>query len=290
MLPKIFKNKYLSKEQQIKRSFIKGLAISILLIVIIIVFYQTLVIPKVKKSERIRVINNIEKEKEKEVRGYILTKNVNQGDRINIERDLREITLPKELMPDNCSSKEKIKDKVVKMDLQSKTVITDSVLLQKEDRLTQDLRKQDYAHFILNKNLQKGNYIDVRLKKKDGSDFVVVSKKQVLDLNGSSIVIKINDSERSYINNATVEASVTGATLYTTIYVDPQNQVPAQIDYEINKNIKSLIKNNPNVVKSAEQELQNRNGNQNSNENTTNNNQNNNSNNGKPQFIEGGSH
>lgn len=282
MLRKIFSAKYLSKEQQIKRSFIKGLLVSVVLIAGVVVVYQVVIIPQAKRNEKIRVMNNIEKEKGKEIIGYQLIKDIKQGDPIDVEKDVKKISLPKELMPDNCiSDKNKLKGKVARMALSPKTTITNSMLLENEDILTQDLRKQDYSHILLNKNLQKGNCVDIRLKKKDGTDYIVAAKKQVLDLNGTTMVTKINDTERSYINNATVEASVTGATLYTTIYVDPENQAPAEVTYVINDNIKNMIKNNPNIIKNAEQDLQNKNTPQNAQ-------QSNSSSDSKPQFVEGG--
>jgi hypothetical protein len=148
---------------------------------------------------------------------------------------------------------------VLRIDTNSKTQLTSSMITDNNNVVTNDLRKQDYSCFTLNKNLTKGAYVDIRLKKKDGSDYVVASKKQVIDLNGSTMITEINENERDYINNAIVYASLTGATLYTTIYVDPVNQNAAPITYQPSTDIKNMISSNPNVVKDAQSNLQSQN-------------------------------
>ncbi len=81
------------------------------------------------------------------------------------------------------------------------------------------------------------------------------------------MITNITEKERNYINNSTVLASLTGAVLYTTIYVDPENQPPAKITYEINKNIKEIIEKDPNIIRSSQEELKNRINQENNNDN-----------------------
>ena len=253
----MLKKTYLTKEQQIKRSFKKGLIVSFIIVIGVVMLYQFHIIPQVKKSEKSKILVDLSKE-ENQINIIALNKDINQGELIT-EDMIKTVTYDKELLPtDILKDREEIEDKVARMNLKANTIVTNSMLLEREDVLTSDLRKQDFDHILLNVNLQPGNFIDIRYRKKDGSDFVVASKKKILDRNDGIMITNITEKERNYINNSTVLASLTGAVLYTTIYVDPENQPPAKITYEINKNIKEIIEKDPNIIRSSQEELKNR--------------------------------
>lgn len=262
----MLKKTYLTKEQQIKRSFKKGLIVSFIIVIGVVILYQFYIIPEVKKSEKSKLLAGLSK-KESQMSIIALNKDINQGELIT-EDMIRTVTYDKELLPtDILKDREEIEDKVARMNLKANTIVTNSMLLEREDILTADLRKQDFDHILLNVNLQPGNFIDIRYRKKDGSDFVVASKKKILDRNDGIMITNITEKERNYINNSTVLASLTGAVLYTTIYVDPENQPPAKITYEINKNVKEIIEKDPNVIRSSQEELKNRINQENNNDN-----------------------
>lgn len=262
----MLKKTYLTKEQQIKRSFKKGIIVSFIIVIGVVMLYQFYIIPQVKKSEKSKVLIDLSKE-ENQMNIIALNKDINQGELIT-EDMIKTVTYDKELLPtDILKDKEEIEDKVARMNLKANTIVTNSMLLEREDVLTSDLRKQDFDHILLNVNLQPGNFIDIRYRKKDGSDFVVASKKKILDRNDGIMITNITEKERNYINNSTVLASLTGAVLYTTIYVDPENQPPAKITYEINKNIKEIIEKDPNIIRSSQEELKNRINQENNNDN-----------------------
>ncbi|HAG44320.1 MAG TPA: hypothetical protein DCL31_14600 [Clostridium sp.] len=236
----MLKKTYLTKEQQIKRSFKKGIIVSFIIVIGVVMLYQFYIIPRVKKSEKSKILIDLSKE-ENQMNIIALNKDINQGELIT-EDMIKTVTYDKELLPtDILKDREEIEDKVARMNLKANTIVTNSMLLEREDVLTSDLRKQDFDHILLNVNLQPGNFIDIRYRKKDGSDFVVASKKKILDRNDGIMITNITEKERNYINNSTVLASLTGAVLYTTIYVDPENQPPAKITYEINTDIKKFL-------------------------------------------------
>lgn len=254
----MFKKKtYQTKEQQIKRSFRKGLAVSLIIVVATVGTYQVYVIPKIKAKEKKLALEKLEK-RENQADVIVLDKDVNQGELIT-DDVIKTIPYDKDILSsDILGSREEIKDKVARMNLKANTIITNSMLLKREDILTTDLRKQDFDHILLNVNLEAGHFVDIRYKKKDGSDFVVASKKKILVRNDGIMITNITEKERVYINNATVSAALTDAILYTTIYVDPENQPPAKITYEINKDVKEMIEKDPNIIKSSQEELKNR--------------------------------
>jgi hypothetical protein len=247
------RTKYLSKEQQIKRSRINGIFIGLIVTIVVIAVYQLLVIPRVKENEKILVMNNLQKAQSQNI--YAVNANLLQGHVIE-QSDLKVIRLPKELTPkDTISDQDNLVGKVLRMNLAANNLLTNSVVTSQDDKLTPDLRKQDYNHIILNYNLKKGDFVDIRIKYKDGSDYRVATKKKILDLNGTEAVYQISEDEREYVNNATVVAVINGGVLYTTIYKDPENQPAAEVNYVLNDNVKNLIKANPNIVKNAQDQL-----------------------------------
>lgn len=248
------KNKYLTREQQVKRSLIKGVLIGFSITIIVIGVYQFLIIPKVRENEKIIVMNDLRKNEiqnlyavrpDKLEQGYVIK-----------ESDLEPLSLPRELTPkDSIMRESEIVGKVLRMNVSKNTVLTRSIVTDTDDRLTPDLRKQDYDHIVLNYNLKAGDYVDIRIRYKDGTDFRVATKKKILNLNGNKAVYQITEDEREFINNATVVAAINGGVLYTTIYKDPENQSAANVNYILDDNVKNLIKSNPNIVKNAQEEL-----------------------------------
>ncbi|MDT8718225.1 hypothetical protein IAI10_16280 [Clostridium sp. 19966] len=252
-------NKYNGREKQIKNSFWKGAAVtSIPAIVVIVVFYQVFFIPIAKKNTEDQILN--ENKEQKQV-VYILNKPVIAGNPVE-SSDFTPVPNNKEAVPDNALKDvrtEALKGMVYKINLNKKTSITSAMIVKQEDYAANDIRNQDYSDIALSKNLKVGDYIDIRYKAKDGSDYVVVAKKKVLSINAQTLIINISEQERQYKNNATVAASLTGGILYTTIYIDPQNQEAAKVTYELNDTIKKMITSNPNVVNSAEKDLKDKN-------------------------------
>lgn len=252
-------DKYLTKEQQIKRSFFKGLSISVALCLVVVLLYNFLVIPHVRDEERKNVLAATEKQSKSKQPVYRLNKDLTQGSVIS-DKDLTQVEQSADDLPnDVIADKGMILNKILRLDMKNKEIVTASMLTPPDNAVTNDLRKQDYTHIVLNKDLKKGDYVDIRLKMKDGLDFIVASKKKIFDLNGTTMFVRITEGERTYINNATVVASLNGATIYTTVYVDPENQPKANITYQLDSKVSKLIEENSNLVKQSQQEIINRN-------------------------------
>lgn len=280
------KDEYLTKEQQIKKSFKKGIAIGTIAVACVAGAYQFIVIPNIIEDQKTTTITQIDRKNQIDV--LVLDKDLSQGDIIS-DDVIKTITFDKNKIPEDIlKGREDLKDKVARMNLKANTIITNSMLLKSEDILTTDLRKQDYDHILLNVNLEPGMFIDVRYKKKDGTDFIVAAKKKVIDRQDGTMIINITEKERQYINNATVSAALTEATMYTTIYVDAENQPAAKITYELNEAVKEMINKDPNIVKASQIEIKNRNKKQiiKEEENKENKESKEKADNGKPVFVE----
>ena len=147
---------------------------------------------------------------------------------------------------------------MAKIDLKANTVITGSMIERADDIVKDDSREQTYNMISLPIDLYTGDYVDIRLMLPNGTDFIVLSKLKVTipDVNGvpmsNTIKVNINEEELLTMSSAIVEAyKIEGAKLYAIKYVEAGNQNAAVITYEPRADIKTLIKNNPNIVEEA---------------------------------------
>lgn len=99
-----------------------------------------------------------------------------------------------------------------------------------EDNIEQSLRIQNYKIYNIPENIQKGDYVDLRLKK-DLDDKIVLVKKEIIDINEAEIWIKINEKERILMNYALYDEKLNQKNIYLTKYVRPSIQLAAKISY-----------------------------------------------------------
>ena len=139
---------------------------------------------------------------------------------------------------------------IAKIDLSAGTIITTSMLNTSSETLTADLREQEYNMLSLPTQLTAGDFIDIRLQLPNGGDYIVVSKKQVLNCNSTTIWLRMTEEEIDLMSNAIIEYYIMpGSKLYATTYIEPGLQTAAIGTYVPNETISALIANNPNINK-----------------------------------------
>ena len=117
-----------------------------------------------------------------------------------------------------------------------------------EETLTADLREQEYNMITLPTQLSVGEFIDIRLQLPNGGDYIVVSKKQVLNCNANTIWLNMYEEEIELMSNAIIEYYImAGSKLYATTYVEPGLQTAAIGTYVPNHTVTELINRNPNI-------------------------------------------
>ncbi len=117
--------------------------------------------------------------------------------------------------------------------------------------VTNDLREYEISAVNLMTDQAVNDVIDVRMTFPDGTDYVVLSKKQVLsmDLTNCVYTVHLNEEEILRFTCAMVDAYITtGARLYTTRYVADSLQNEATVNYPVSEAVRSLISSDPNVV------------------------------------------
>lgn len=137
---------------------------------------------------------------------------------------------------------------VSKIDLKAGTVLSKGMLSQATSTLTNDLREQEYNMIVLPTQLSAGDFIDIRLQLPNGGDYIVVSKKQVLNSNASTVWLNMYEEEIELMSNAIIEYYImAGSKLYATKYTEPGIQTAAVGTYVPNDTVARLIENNPNI-------------------------------------------
>ncbi len=166
------------------------------------------------------------------------------------------IEVPIKFIPDDAiGSKDKLNKKLSRLNISRGTIISSSMLLDYDSVVTADLRIQDYFNIRKFYSLKKGDVVDIRIKRSDGRDDIVSSKKEITDIVNEMVCFNVNEFERQNLNYASVEALVSKAEIYTTLYVDPYNQPPAKVTFVPDPKVLSMVANNPDMISEAKREL-----------------------------------
>ncbi len=145
-------------------------------------------------------------------------------------------------------------DKIIQVrtDIPKGTIITKDLLEEVENQTTNDQRLQEYNMIVLPTKLAAEDYIDVRIQFPTGEDYVVVSKKKVVEADEKTIWMKMNEDEILMLGNAIVEAyTIEGSKLYATTYTQAGLQDAAVPTYVVSKDVMSIIGTNPNIRSEA---------------------------------------
>ena len=97
--------------------------------------------------------------------------------------------------------------------------------------------------------------VDIRVMFPNGEDYLILTKKNIMDLRLDSSVFSLylNEDEILRMSSAIIDAyTTTGAKIYTTRYVEPNVQEEAIPNYPVRPATLDLINSDPNIVERAE--------------------------------------
>ena len=154
---------------------------------------------------------------------------------------------------------------VAKVDMNTNSVITTSLISRADEIISNDTRKQEYNVVSLPVDLQPNEYVDIRFMLPNGQDYIVVSKKKVTIpvSNGAyladTIQMNLSEEETLLMSSAIVESfEMKGSKLYATRYTEAGLQEAASETYTPNSYVITAIKNDKNIVDSAIKQLNSR--------------------------------
>lgn len=121
-----------------------------------------------------------------------------------------------------------------------------------------DTREYELSVVSLMTDQQENDFVDVRILFPNGEDYVVLTKKQVCNLNFEYCVFDTYMSEEEILrmSSAMIDAfTVSGTRIYCTRYVEPSLQDEATPTYIVRNELIDLIHSSPNVISIAEHTL-----------------------------------
>lgn len=238
-------------QRKARNSFLLGVFITMLIAALVIGF---LLWRMQQQKQETEIIENAKQTV------YVLTKNVSAGSNIEMSQ-LKAIDVTKDAVPMSAITSLNYatsitENSLYKIDLQSGTVLSLDMIVESNDVTKDDTRQQEFNMIILPTYLEADDYVDIRLRLPSGEDYIVVSKKRVLDADEITMWTKLSEDEILTLSNAIVEAyQIDGALLYATTYVEPGIQPAASVTYVPTVSVSQLINSNPNVVQKAKEEL-----------------------------------
>ena len=159
-------------------------------------------------------LNKLQKEQKEQESSMkkvsVLSKDITSGQAVT-ESDFTTIKVSSSAIPSNAIDLSSITEKTIaKINLKAKSIVTSEMIQESDEKITKDLRKQEYNMVILPSQIKSGDYIDVRLRLSNGVDYIVVSKKSVAipTINGvdsaNSININMTEDEIMVMSNAII--------------------------------------------------------------------------------------
>lgn len=193
---------------------------------------------------------------------FVVSQDIKSGSKVDLT-NLKEANALKESIPSNALDTGKLTENTIsKLDLKPGTILTENMIVEKGEELTPDIRSQEYNMIELQTQIQTGDYIDIRLRMPDGTDYIVVSKKkiEIPTINGgdslNTIKIRVSEEEIMLMSNAIVEAYWSkGSKLYATTYVEPGMQNEVTPTYLPSDKVIRLMEKDPNILTVAKNEL-----------------------------------
>lgn len=187
---------------------------------------------------------------------YSLKANVKRGDPITKDM-LTEVYLPDAATAINALQDFQFDTSkyFARTDMPANTVMTES-LLYMEEHLEDDVRATEYATIELPSKLKVNDYVDVRIQFPNGEDYIVFSKKKVVDVQGVTLWLENDEAEILSMSSALVDAFLQEGKLYAITYVDGEMQEKSEITYPVNAAVRDLISRDPNIVNIAKLNLE----------------------------------
>lgn len=131
-----------------------------------------------------------------------------------------------------------------KIDIPKGSIITMDMLWDGTEKVTGDMREQEYNMILLPSLLKEGDYVDIRLLLPTGNDFTVAPFIRVKKVTEGTVWFDLKELDTQYISSAIIESYLTkGSLLYAVKYSEPTLQEKADRTYAVLKEVYDLISN-----------------------------------------------
>lgn len=177
---------------------------------------------------------------------YQLNTDANSGTQMQ-DFQFSMVDVPEYSIPVNAiTSLEDIEGFYYKITLNSGTIVTSDMLMQQ--KLTDDERTLDVVLDEIPIGIEVGDYVDIRIAFPLGQDFIVMSHKEVVEINGSTLKLIVSQQDfYSYQSMQTDEALFSSTKAYGSTYIEGGVQVAAQQYYPVSLDVLKTMLLDPNI-------------------------------------------
>jgi hypothetical protein len=141
----------------------------------------------------------------------------------------------------------------IRASMQEGTILTTDDVL--EERLIDSHRYYDVILDEYPIGMLPGTYIDIRIRFPFGQDFIALSHRKVMQLNGSVIKLIFSEQDIYTYSSMLTDKVMYGAQLYAVEYIDVGSQQAADVFYPLNNNQQDLLLKNPNALDIVREEM-----------------------------------
>ena len=235
-------------QRKARNSFLLGMFIMLVIAAAIIglLMYQIINLKKAEQERNATLVN-----------AYVLASDIKSGESIT-EDNLIYTNVDRQFAPvgDLATISEISDGAISKLNLRKGTILSKSMISTEDTSVTNDTRLQEYNMLVLPTYLEKNEFVDIRLLLPTGQDYIVLSKKQIEDINENTIWLQMSEAETLTMSNAIVEAyMIQGSMLYATKYIEPGMQKESNSTYTVSREVLGLINSNANIEDTARQAL-----------------------------------
>lgn len=224
-------------QRKTRNAFLSGMLITLLITIIIGgVLYFTVFAELFSKKTGIG--------KGGTVSVYRVKTSIKSGEKIEASKiekvKLAVSDIPTDYAPENVN----ITEYKSKLDLQPGTILSKSLVYANE-KLENSTRLIEYNMLTLPSTLKIGDYIDVRFTMPSGQNYIVLSKKQVVNIKDATIALNLTEDEILMMSGAIIESYVMKASNLQAIqYIEAGIQEASTPTYSVNSDIYQLIQSN----------------------------------------------
>jgi len=146
--------------------------------------------------------------------------------------------------------------KTALVDIMKGTQILDSNVT--DANVSSDLRETSYDVVSISGNVTSNDTVDIRVLFPNGENYIVLSKKQLInkESDSSQCYFWLSEEEILLMSSAIVDTYLyTGTQIYTTKYFEPNIQEASIVNYTPSLATIALIESDPNIVKKASEYL-----------------------------------
>ncbi len=206
------------------------------------------------------------------VPAYVVAGNVPSGKEIE-ESDLVLIDVPLSMSTNLVQDSEELIGKHFKISMTEGSVITVDCIY--EEVVTADMRYYDLMVDTLPIGLQEGSFVDIRLRYGTGADYLGISHRQVVEINGKCLKLILTEEDIQIFSSMLVdrlvfdsdftlqedlnkngsiddgeeiEVKAVGAYLYAAEYVEGGVQAAGKKTYAPSEVVQAIMTEDPNIL------------------------------------------